>query len=113
MILNRILPLLLVAAVLAGAYWSGHGAASRACAAEALAAREAGIRETTQRRLDVIQRLFDQQLEDAARIVELEGQLAARSVERQVVYRDRVREVEVPVCRVLPVQVEAINEVIR
>lgn len=50
---------------------------------------------------------------DDARLLALQAAIPARQVERVTVYRDRVRTVEVPECRVTPEQVQAINEVLR
>lgn len=51
--------------------------------------------------------------EDDARLLAMQAAIPARQVERITVYRDRVRTVTVPECRVDDAQVHAINEVLQ
>lgn len=83
------------------------------CEADAELAREQGRAAAMARRLDVVVDLATQKLEDDAELRDLRASLATREVEVRTVYRDRIREVEVPACRVAPGQVNAINEVLR
>ena len=51
--------------------------------------------------------------EDDARLLALQSAIPARQTERVTVYRDRVRTVALPECRVSTEQVRAINEALR
>lgn len=50
---------------------------------------------------------------DDARLMAIQAAIPARQVERVTIYRDRVRTVSVPECRISSEQVQAINEVLK
>jgi hypothetical protein len=51
--------------------------------------------------------------EDDVRLLTMQAAIPARQIERITVYRDRVRTITVPECRVDDAQVQAINEALQ